>query len=416
MMKKSPILLVIFSVILILFLKFTSNERLSVNSESNAKSKNYSASHKGVKLATKTTRSLHEFESLLSPYLNQPMSLEDFLKVKSLAIKWGEADPEAAISFFLQTKNEDDLESLMFEVFYGIGKKDVFAAFRLAESVYPQEDSRHGDLKASALRSYAEQGKFDELPRLFATVTNEEEKDNLLGAIIDKWSGFDPLSVAAVLADMPQSSSRTIKYGRLALIWSKIDPSSAAEFANKLPAGDERKHAVQNTISSWIAKDIDAVSSWLDQFYGDPDIDFAVAKFTTSVDIELYEPSAIVSWAESIEDSALRSESLNSVLKSWAVSDPYAALDWIKNKSGKNQTDLALSEIAITLSSDDRSVAIDAVKFVSDNVLRINTLSKIYNDWYTQEPNKAIINLNENTTLSTADRDKIHTSFSEGKL
>ncbi len=56
--------------------------------------------------------------------------------------------------------------------------------------------------------------------------------------------------------------------------WAHHDPLAATEWANQLPAGDERDRALQRAAQDWQAKDPEAFLAWLDRQKVNPELDF----------------------------------------------------------------------------------------------------------------------------------------------
>ncbi|MGB0744524.1 MAG: hypothetical protein ACPGSB_08355 [Opitutales bacterium] len=110
---------------------------------------------------------------------------------------------------------------------------------------------------------------------------------------------------------------------------AESDPAGTAKWLQSLPPGDplyQTKHA-QNILSIWTKTDSIAASAWLSEQPLGAERDAAIVGFAET--IQKFEPEAAATWANTISNPEQRVEQLTNSIRTWANSEPQAALEWV---------------------------------------------------------------------------------------
>ena len=108
--------------------------------------------------------------------------------------------------------------------------------------------------------------------------------------------------------------------------WARTDPASATAWAMKLPEGDARYDALDESISSWSRSAPAAVAEYLAKSEPSPTKDRAIQDFTRAIAEK--DPKTAITWAATIEEPERRERTLVRAAREWHQSDPEAALEW----------------------------------------------------------------------------------------
>ena len=100
------------------------------------------------------------------------------------------------------------------------------------------------------------------------------------------------------------------------------DPSSLIQYVTALPTMTEKPAMISQALQRWVKIDPIAASEWINNKESSPEMDSGIASVAT---MESLKPDVAVSWAVSIVSPKIRSETLVSVLRSWATTDLTAA-------------------------------------------------------------------------------------------
>lgn len=89
------------------------------------------------------------------------------------------------------------------------------------------------------------------------TITNQEERHELVGTAVRRLSWEDPAMVAAWMAQNPNDVPQTISYGALARRYLERDDAGAMLWIAGLGTGEARDEALSAAASFWVRKEID---------------------------------------------------------------------------------------------------------------------------------------------------------------
>jgi hypothetical protein len=107
--------------------------------------------------------------------------------------------------------------------------------------------------------------------------------------------------------------------------WSTKNPAAAADFALQLPATPERQHILRQSAEEWAIAHPDRATEWLAKYQRHPDYDYVVAAVATTPRNTEANFSRAIGWADTIRNDELRLNSLTRIMEQWATRDPDSA-------------------------------------------------------------------------------------------
>jgi len=108
--------------------------------------------------------------------------------------------------------------------------------------------------------------------------------------------------------------------------WAESDPQAVIDWAGKLPE-DTQKGVFGEALSEWTQKDAVAASEYLATMDASPVKDSAVQGFATRLAGQ--DPESAATWAATIQDPELRSETVARVARDWIRKDSAAVEAWL---------------------------------------------------------------------------------------
>ena len=103
--------------------------------------------------------------------------------------------------------------------------------------------------------------------------------------------------------------------------WLRFDPRAAADFALALPDAQARARALEQVAGAWVASDPVAASIWAESLPTIPELDTFAAALATIPELILSQLDTALSWAETITNEELRTQTLGIILDRRHASD-----------------------------------------------------------------------------------------------
>jgi hypothetical protein len=113
-------------------------------------------------------------------------------------------------------------------------------------------------LKASALA----QSSPEEAAQLVAAMPPGKEQDQAALAVIDRWTGTNPLAAAAWTTGFPEGTLREQAMSLVARQWGLSDWNATSAWLEKLPMGASRDAAIGSFVTSADGNDINLALEW----------------------------------------------------------------------------------------------------------------------------------------------------------
>jgi hypothetical protein len=150
-----------------------------------------------------------------------------------------------------------------------------------------------------------------------------------------RWGESAPREAAAAAAVLGRRDPAmgSLAFRSTVIGWAQTEPVSLADFAIRLPAGDDRTYALGEALRQWVDQDPVGLAGWLDRFEPNRDLDEAVSQVALQPFLAERRPGVAVSWAESITDRHLRSETLGRIVQAWATTDRAGALVFVEGST-----------------------------------------------------------------------------------
>jgi hypothetical protein len=237
-----------------------------------------------------------------------------------IAYNWATLDPSAALDWVGKQKGKDfiDTDSLYDSVVRGWCRKDI-----------------------SSAAAYVAQ-------RL-----DEPGARQMASSVVTVMFDHNVEDATTWISRMPTGDPRNEAESTLAGMWVEKDPAAASKWVGTLSANEQP--SVAGTIArSWVNTNWPEASRWIDTLSGDAR-DSAVS---VAMHREDGSPQEALSLAQSISDPDFRANEMDNAIRSWAVSDPKAAENWVKGSalSPEQQANL-LSTIADTQNTATEATA-----------------------------------------------------------
>jgi hypothetical protein len=138
-----------------------------------------------------------------------------------------------------------------------------------------------------------------------------------------------PTESAAELQSLPSSSGRNFALAAIGAEWASRDPQAALAWAQRLTLEANRDNVVESAFARWEQSDPAAAAEWLVAQPVAAPIDRLIAQVIADRRVTETNLSAALTLAESISDSRLRCQGLESVARRWSKADPEAAARYI---------------------------------------------------------------------------------------
>jgi hypothetical protein len=156
-------------------------------------------------------------------------------------------------------------------------------------------------------------------------------RDNWLKLIFTRWTQSNPQTAIAALDSIQDPSARTQAFQTAADTWAASNPSALADYVASMPAGDSQAYAFRQVAGNWSLQDPAAFAAWLNTSPPGVDLDQAIAEMISRTDGANRAPEVAMEWVESIDDPALKQDSLMRVLGEWNQTDSAAAQNYVLN-------------------------------------------------------------------------------------
>jgi hypothetical protein len=236
---------------------------------------------------------------------------------EEIAYNWATLDPAAALAWIATQKGGTYLTD---SVIRGWCRKDIDAA-----------------------SAYVLQHLDDPAAVQFAS--------SIVGALFDQ--GVD--RATDWMSRMPTGAPRIEAESTLASSWAAKDPSSAAKWLATLPA-NEQTDLVSTIARNWVETNWPEASRWIATLTGD-NRDEAIAAAVNRVGATRIES---LSLAQSIGKEEMRNNVIESVIRSWAATDPSAAETWVKasplSSEQRDQLSSVISEMQQQTAGEERII------------------------------------------------------------
>ncbi len=240
---------------------------------------------------------------------------------------WGMTDPEAAAKW-AQSESVIHQAQAINALLQG-AVQDPDKAVRVTVTLMQNDSSRASEFGGDLISALTEAGQFERAANFAASGPASSREDWMLPAY-SRWAEFQPQAAVASAMQISDPGLREAALNAITVGWSPTDPKGAVDFAQKNLPPEQQSAALSSAIGFWADNDPIAAAAWINQ--NDPGVasDTGVAEIALSPQLAR-KPEVAVTWAESILNPQLRSETFQALLEKWAAFDLPGAENYVKN-------------------------------------------------------------------------------------
>jgi len=243
----------------------------------------------------------------------------------SLASEWAKQDPQAAL-VWANTLSDELKGDAMNNIVEQLTSQDPLEAAKVAMGF-------DGEQRERSLRTIADQWSRNEPEEAvkWAEALTVEGKTQALEEAVESWVGKDTDAAVAYMAKMDQGERDQImkevveQWGRKG---AEAQPA-AAEWVASQPDGKGKVDATGEIVGQWMRTDAESASGWLNEQPEGDAKDRGIASLLRDRSVR-EDPEAAVAWADSISDSEMRSEQVESSARNWLSKDRASALEYLE--------------------------------------------------------------------------------------
>ncbi len=256
--------------------------------------------------------------------------------LQSVLRGWATVDPLGAGHWALSA-NPDFREAALTAVFSGAVAANPDAAVRAGRALLVDPASAAAGCGNKLVAALCTSGQFETAARLVATIDAVPDRNGLAGETYARWALFQPDRASTAALAIADPAERVSALRGVVGGWSEADPAAAVDFTTALPDDEATKSALLGqSLLRWSKTDAKAASHWINTHELGAAMDQGVAAVATQ---DYMKPDVAISWAESVVNPALCSETLTTVLRRWATSDVAAVQRYLDSTSALTPDD-----------------------------------------------------------------------------
>jgi len=271
------------------------------------------------------------------------LMLRDIL-MQAVLRGWGQLSPADAAHWALALPKQSDRETGLISVFAGAAATNPDEAIRTGKRLADENPGEAVSCGVHLIDALCNAGNFLAATQ-FASSGDEGTRSFWMGQAYSKWASFQPKEAAQMAVSIADPSLRTQALHGVVGGWSMADPATLVQYVTHLPADPDKGSMVGQALQRWAKLDPIAASTWINNNEGGPEMDPGIASVAT---MEALKPDVAASWAESIANPKLRSETLVNVLRTWATTDLTATRKYLASTKDLTAEDRAEIESVIS--------------------------------------------------------------------
>jgi hypothetical protein len=230
---------------------------------------------------------------------------------------WATVAPLDAMKWVSTSVHPLEREMALNEIFSGAVAANPEQAVRTGKILMAQEPGEAANYGSHLIDALCDAGHFDIAAQLAAS-GDETQRPLWLGEAYSKWAMLQPEEAARAAAALEDPALRKAALHGAVGGWAEADPAALIQFVAQLPADEEKNSMLSQALRRWTKVDLKAASEWINHNELGAAADEGVASVASQ---DYLKPDVAVSWAESVVNPKLRSETLVTVLRNWATSD-----------------------------------------------------------------------------------------------
>lgn len=232
---------------------------------------------------------------------------------------WGSVDPLSAGKWAIENVRTGERRLAVEAIITGsmTHPEDAIHAVTYLCASDPGLASDHGNTLVNEL---AKSGHFD-LAGQFAATGPANYRAAWLATVFFKWGEYQPGAAVDAANAYPDPVVREEALQGVISGWVMSDPVAVVAYAETMSASPVRANAFRDGLQQWASLDAVAATDWMNNRTPSTDLDAGAAAIATSPELVAMKPDIATTWAESIVDPALRSETILDLIRLWGVVD-----------------------------------------------------------------------------------------------
>jgi hypothetical protein len=314
-------------------------ETLSAEPASAARNEALAATLKGL-AASEPERALAIAASQKNRLLRQDL-------IQAALSGWASVAPGAAADWAFSLSDQAKRSEAMETVFKSSAATHPDEAVTLGRALVRKDPGGATGYGCSLVEALCASGRF-EMAAGFASdpdALDSVGRSILRAKTYSAWATMEPENAARAAAALNDSGERSEAMNAALGGWSQVDPEGAVQFVSRLGAGSERIQMMGQALHQWAEIDSTAATEWVRKNELGPGTDDGIAAVAGA---GFLAPSEAADWTQDIANPALRSQTLLTVLRNWANTDPDAARRYLDATSSLQPADRAAATALFT--------------------------------------------------------------------
>ncbi len=281
------------------------------------------------------------------------------------------------------------------------------AAAMAAVAELGRDPRRRGQAGIAAIRGWASVDP-EAAKAYLATVENDWEKNSLAHGIVSGLASSDPGAATTFVFQMDteqresianiddQRTREGIERARAYAFDRQLDTIANAQiergmniataWAEGLPEGTIKASAFDRVAEGFAREDPEAAAEWVKSHAGNEYADRAIREVAEELGRD--DPSAAVRWLAELPDES-QPRAIHQSMERWTKEDPVAAGEYLTAMPASATRDAAVRSFANELDGSEPRVAADWAGTISDEQIRLETLSGVARSWIRSDPEEA---------------------------
>jgi hypothetical protein len=254
---------------------------------------------------------------------------------------WASTAPDAAGDYALALRAEDRRAAVA-AVLQGTSN-DPNETVRLALRLSQADPGPAGDYGHAAIATLVDNGHFADAVK-FSREAGTETHPYLLKSAFFQWARNQPDEAFAACAQIEDQTLQSRARDEVISGWAWADPKALADYALKASSADARKAALNEALPLWMEREPEVAINWINAQSSGPEFDAGVAAAANLQAFIVNQPDTAMNIAARVSDSKLRTQTLRSVFRQWALADPVAAQAYANARESAVDRELLAAE------------------------------------------------------------------------
>lgn len=213
----------------------------------------------------------------------------------------------------------------------------------------PQPGGDYGHALINALVDKA--GAFDVAVQFATSASMVDRQSYLLDSAYYQWAQHEPDRALAQLANIADPKIRASALKGIVEGCSTANPEKLADYAQRLPEGEDRSQVLGIALPQWVGKNPEAALQWINRSDPHPDYDKGVAALALLPSLLENRPEVAMELTDSICDTARRTLTKSNAFYQWARNDPAAARKYAEATQNPEYRETLLADLATAIAS-----------------------------------------------------------------